>query len=95
MVCPNCGMENEEDAKVCVGCEISLDKKKHSLGRDFAWASMVLGIWGIVIFPYIYGTLAVLAGLMARRQDYRGKMAPVGIFLGIIGVLAWILFRFI
>lgn len=95
MRCPECGAENAENTTVCIECGKLLKTEKHSYGRDFAWASLVLGIASMLIFPYLYGTLAVLAALFARKQSYNGKMATVGLILGFIAVVGWVVTQII
>lgn len=93
MVCPNCGMENEEDASVCAQCNETLAEKKPNYGRDFAWVALILGILSFVIFPYLYAPLSVIAAILSRRQNYQGKMPVVGMALGLAALIGWAVFR--
>lgn len=93
MVCPKCGMENEENAAVCGQCGQSLEQKKANYGKDFAWAALILGILSFVIFPYLYAPLSVVAAVVSRRQGYQGKMPVVGIVFGLIALIGWAAFR--
>lgn len=95
MVCPNCGMDIQENSAVCEQCGEPNAKPKRNFGKDFAWASLVLGIWSMIIYPYLYAPLAVIAAVVARRQDYRGKMPIVGIVLGLVALAGWAIFRFL
>lgn len=92
MVCPNCGMENEETASVCAGCG---DELKKSYGKDFAWAALILGIWSMFFYPYLFAPLTVIAAALAKRHQYRGKMSIVGMALGLTALVGWAVFRVI
>ena len=77
-----------------------------SSGTDFApaqgsngkaTASMVCGIVGIVVFGIILGPIAIILGVLARREiestGQRGRgMATAGIVLGIIAVVFFFIF---
>lgn len=93
MVCPNCGMENEENAAVCAQCGASIAQPKVNYGKDFAWAALILGILSLVIFPYLYAPLSVIAAILSRRQNYQGKMPVVGMVLGLVALAGWAVFR--
>lgn len=95
MICPDCGTENSANEAVCTGCGRVLLEAAKGYGKDFALASLVLGILALVIFPYLYAPLSVLAGLVARKYAYRGKMVPIGIVCSVIGVIGWIVTQFI
>ena len=95
MICPDCGTNNSTNEAVCTGCGRVLLEAAKGYGKDFALASLVLGLLALVIFPYLYAPLSVLAGLMARKYAYRGKMVLVGIVCSIIGVIGWIVTQFI
>lgn len=90
MVCPDCGTDNVEGSSVCSSCGMSLGSAEKGYGKDFAWAAMVLGIVSLLIFPYLYGSLAVVAAVVARKQHYTGKMATAGLILGIVTVVGWV-----
>lgn len=93
MVCPECGTENGEELTVCAQCGEALAQPKGKYGKDFAWAALVLGILSLLIFPYLYAPLSVIAAVISRRQDYRGKMPIVGMVLGLIALGGWAVFR--
>ena len=95
MICPNCGMENEEEATACGQCGQEFASVKHNYGKDFAWAALILGIWSMIFYPYLYAPLAVLAAAVARRQNYQGKMPLVGVIFGLVALVGWAIFRFI
>ena len=95
MVCPNCGMENQEDLAVCAQCGQELPLVKDDQGKDFAWASLMLGIWSMLFYPYIFATAAFLAAALARRSNYRGKMGLLGVIFGLVALVGWAVFRFI
>lgn len=93
MICPKCGMENEKDVTACVGCGAPLSERSKDYGKDFARAALVLGILSMFIFPYLYAPLSVIAAILSRRQDHRGKMPIVGMVLGLIALVGWAVFR--
>lgn len=95
MVCPNCGMENEEEAVVCAQCDESLIQPKHNFGKDFAWAALALGIWSMFFYPYLYTPLAVISAVVAHRQYYKGKMHLAGVICGLVALVGWAVFRII
>jgi len=60
-----------------------------------ATASMVLGICSIAVCPIIPGVLAIIFGIMAKREidenpgmEGRGQ-AQAGVILGIVGLALW------
>ena len=95
MVCPNCGMENEENVTVCGQCGEELIQPKANYGKDFAWAALILGILSLVIFPYLYAPLSVIAAIVSRRQNYQGRMPVVGMVLGLVALVGWAVFRIV
>lgn len=95
MICPNCGMENEENVSVCGQCGEELIRPKANYGKDFAWAALVLGILSLVIFPYLYAPLSVIAAILSRRQNYQGRMPVVGMVLGLVALVGWAVFRIV
>ena len=95
MVCPNCGMENEENVTVCGRCGEELIQPKANYGKDFAWAALILGILSLVIFPYLYAPLSVIAAILSRRQNYQGRMPVVGMVLGLVALVGWAVFRIV
>lgn len=94
MICPNCGMENEEVA-VCTQCGEPLTQPKRYFGKDFAWAALALGIWSLLFYPYLYAPLAVLAAAVAHRQNFKGKMHLAGVICGLVALVGWAVFRII
>lgn len=95
MICPDCGTNNSANEAVCTGCGEALVQPKANYSKDFAWASLVLGIVSMLIFPYLYGPLAVLSALKAKKQGYAGKKATVGLLLGVVAVLGWVITQII
>jgi uncharacterized membrane protein YvbJ len=93
MVCPNCGMENEEEVTVCAQCGERLVQSKRNYGKDFAWAALALGIWSMIFYPYLYAPLAVLAAAVAHRQNFKGKMHLAGVICGLVALVGWAVFR--
>jgi len=63
-----------------------------------AIASLVLGIAGLIVCPIICSVLAMIFGVQARnrlRADPYGKgagMATAGFWLGIVGLVLWMLY---
>ena len=96
MTCPKCGTKNSDGALICEGCAHALNNNTtKGYSKDFAWVSMVLGIVSMLIFPYLYGPLAVVASLVALKLGYQGKMAVTGLILGCIALVAWIVMQFL
>lgn len=94
MVCPNCGMENTEDATVCVDCGTTLSRQPLRFwAKDFAIASLVLGILSLLIFPYLYGPMAIVAAVIALKKGGAGKLAVSGLILGAVALIAYIVTR--
>lgn len=91
MICPECGLENAENAELCAGC----GKKLKDYGKDFALASLVLGILSMLIFPYLYAPLSILAAVFAKKQRYTGKMATIGIVLSLVAFAGWLIIQII
>ena len=62
---------------------------------SLAVAALVLGIIGLLIFPILFSTLAIIFGAMTRQKLVKGAsgygMAVAGLGLGIIGLAVWIL----
>jgi hypothetical protein len=58
------------------------------------WSMLTIRvILSFVIFPYLYAPLSVIAAILSRRQDYRGKMPIVGMALGLVALIGWAAFR--
>jgi len=63
------------------------DYKKE--GKWFAIIGMVFAVLALIIFPIIFGPLAILMGLLAKNRGAKdlGTIAIfLGIFFGIIGM---------
>jgi len=99
MFCPKCGVENQEDAKLCSSCSWVLtsvgptapapDAKTSAL----AVASLVLGILGFCTF-FITAPLAIILGIISifkiekSNGQLKGKgLAIAGITLPAIGLM--------
>ena len=93
MVCNNCGTPNVEEAFVCSNCGAPLTATVQNTdnGKNFAIASLVLGIVSIFCFGIIVGTLAIVFSRMAKSKGYPGGMATAGFVCGIIGLVGWAL----
>jgi hypothetical protein len=57
-------------------------------GIGFSIASLVLGILGLVVFGWLFGTLAIIFGVIGMNRDGRG-MAIAGLILGILDIILW------
>ncbi len=106
MFCRNCGAQNEDGARFCTSCGTSLVETAAPVqsapqqpvyqqpvkppAQGFAIASMVLGIIGLLIFPYILGTLGIIFGGVAKSKGNKNGMATAGIVMGIIAVALWL-----
>ncbi|MBE7036200.1 MAG: DUF4190 domain-containing protein [Ruminococcaceae bacterium] len=94
MICPNCGNHNEDNATHCFSCGTTLNtmvKTNSNAGKGLAIASLVCGIVSFFCFGIVLGILAVVFGVLAKRQGYRGAMATVGIVLGAIGLALYVI----
>lgn len=60
-------------------------------GKGLATASLVLGIVSFFLFPVICGPLAIVFGIMAKKQGNTSGVATAGIVTGIIGLVLWII----
>jgi len=60
-------------------------------GSGMSIASLVLGILGLFILGWLFGTLAIIFGAIGMGRDGRG-MAIAGLVLGIIDVLISVIF---
>lgn len=65
-------------------------KKQQELQKGgFGTSSLVLGIIGLIIFPVIFSTLAIIFGAIGLHKDQ--KFAKAGLILGIVGWVIWII----
>jgi uncharacterized membrane protein len=64
-------------------------------GKTLGVVSLVAGIVSYFIFPIIAGIAAIIMGAIARGQSkkagYKNTPATVGLILGIINVIVWII----
>ena len=63
--------------------------------NGLAIASLCCGVVGLFVLNIILGPLAIVFGVVARRQagaKNGAGMATAGIVLGVVDVLLWILF---
>ena len=88
MICPICGANNPDNAQKCVSCDAILTAQNSEAGKGMAIAALVCGILSFLICPGLCGILAIIFGIVAKKQGYKGAMATVGLVLGIVGIVA-------
>jgi len=54
--------------------------------------ALVFGIVGFIIMPIIGSIVAIILGSLSRSQEEDKTLGTVGIVLGILGLLCWIIF---
>jgi hypothetical protein len=89
-VCPRCGEDIRESAIVCRFCGFDYASLGRRSTNGFAIASLVLGVLWLASIGSI---LAVIFGVVARRQNKRtgeagDGLALAGIILGVVGIAA-------
>jgi len=106
MFCSNCGQENSQGDSFCDNCGTSLGAQYPQMGQEnavrrtssMAVASLIMGILGFVFLPLIGSILAIVFGIMARKQINREPntggwaMAVIGIVLGGIAIFSLVVF---
>ena len=54
--------------------------------------ALIFGILGFFILPIIGSIIAIIFGAIARSRDRDSSTGRVGVVLGIIGILCWIIY---
>ena len=54
--------------------------------------ALVFGILGFVFLPFIGSIVAIILGALSRSQDEDSSLGTIGIVLGILGIICWIIF---
>jgi hypothetical protein len=54
--------------------------------------ALIFGILGICILPIIGSIIAIIFGSMARSRDKDSVTGKVGLILGVLGILCWIIY---
>lgn len=85
MNCPNCGNPVADNANVCMSCGVAVKKPTNGL----AIAALVCGIIGILCCSWL-APVAIILGAISLSKA-KSTMGIVGLVLGIVGVLWWIL----
>lgn len=94
---PKCGKELPNDARFCPSCGATTSStvsppgaEQAKLGETFGNIGAVLGVIGLLIFPILFGPLAIVFGVMAMgRGNKNGKW---GLALGIVDLCFFLLF---
>lgn len=66
-----------------------------------AVAALVLGILGLIVAPIVCSTLAIVFGVLARREIDReaglggASLALAGIVLGVLGLVVGVIYLFV
>ena len=84
MVCNNCGANNVDGAYACSTCGAQLNNAAPVAepGKGFAIASLVCGLVSILCCGGILAILAVVFGIIAKKQGSTSGMATAGIIIG-------------
>ncbi len=53
--------------------------------------ALIFGIIGCFFFGIVFGIIAIILGVMGRKSDDTPMIATIGMILGIIAVVCWIL----
>jgi len=64
---------------------------KKSTAKPLAYVGIVLGILSFIILAIVFGTLAIIVGIIAltRATEKERSICYVAIALGIIGLILW------
>ena len=54
--------------------------------------ALIFGIVGFIVLPFIGSIIAIIFGSLSRSQEEDRTMGTLGIVLGILGLLCWIIF---
>jgi len=65
--------------------------KQGRRARFSANASVLCGVLGNVFYGPIFGPIAIFLGIRAKKVGFRGTRATVGIALGILAIVFWML----
>ncbi len=94
--CTNCGtLANTPkavavQAPVCVGTPAAKD---NSVGRAMSIVSLVCGIVSVISLSGIsLGVIAMVFGIVAKKEGNQGGMATAGTVLGIVSLVMYVLF---
>lgn len=84
--CPECGNKLEDSPKFCPECGKELKEeqsKKQNEGRKYSILGIVFAFCSLIVFPIIFGPLAVIFGTIAVLKDDK-ELGIVAIILGVI-----------
>lgn len=92
--CPECGTDLRENAASCPQCGHRLRQQGGGLG--FSIAAIICGLIAVFFFPYVFGLIGIVLGIVARSRGERWStwaiVVPiVGFLVGM--ALAFLVFR--
>ncbi len=103
-LCPQCGEEILKIAKKCKHCQSMLvggasagRRRARTRGRVSSGASgqgtkaLIFGILSLVICAPIFGPMAIISGNSARTDPNESTTGTIGLVLGVISVLFFVL----
>ncbi len=58
------------------------------MDNKFSTASLVCGIISFFIFPFIFGVVSIILGIIAfAKKENKKLFAIIGILLGVVGII--------
>jgi len=103
--CPNCGHEMSQTPSISPPSAASPPPQysnQYSMPPSYqqyqkgsntkAILALVFGILGLFVLPIIGSIVAIILGALSRSQEEDSNLGTIGIVLGIIGIICWIIF---
>jgi hypothetical protein len=107
--CPGCGIQTELNWQVCPSCGIKLQggnqsninpppiiysTSQQSETNTYGIEALVFAILGFIMIPIFGSILGIVFGIKGKNKDDNPSYAQIGLILGIIGLVCWLIFGF-
>jgi uncharacterized membrane protein YvbJ len=103
--CPNCGHQISQIPSTSPSSNVSTPpqysnqysapptyQQYHKHDNTKGIIALVFGILGFVLLPFIGSIVAIILGALSRSQEEETTLGTVGIVLGILGMVCWVIF---
>jgi len=107
--CHGCGIQTEPNWQVCPYCGIKLlggtqsnispppiiySTSQQSETNTYGIEALVFAILGFIMIPIFGSILGIIFGIKGKDKDDNPSYAQIGLILGIIGLVCWLIFGF-